>query len=188
MSMKFSEGKAVGKFRLKDGREVIARLPRKGDEKKLLEYINSLIGEKVYILESKKKTPKEEKEYLKKLLDGMKKGNRIDIILECGGKIISVIGTEKSESGKKDSHVCSIALGIVKEYRGLGIGNKLMEMLIDMSKNKMKCRITRLSVYEPNKVAISLYRKHKFREVGRIPNGINHYGKFIDEIIMVKEL
>ena len=185
--MKMTPGMKIERFMLKDGREVVARLPRKGDERSLLDYINSLIGEKVYILESKKKTLKEEKEYLKKMLEGMKKGDKFDIIFECDGKIISVIGAERG-SHDKNKHVCSISLGIVKEFRGMGLGNTIMKMLVGGSRKYLGCRTIRLSVYEPNKVAISLYRKHGFREAGRIPKGIRHCGKFIDEMIMVREI
>lgn len=178
--------KIIKKFSI-DGKEIIARLPRKGDEKKLLAYINGLIEERTYLLESKKKTLKDEKDYMKKILEDMKKGDKLYIVLECGGRIISMFGTENG-SHEKNRHICSIALAIIKEFRGKGLGNKIMEMLIDASKNKMKCRVMRLSVYEPNKPAINLYKKYGFREAGRIPKGINHFGKYIDEIIMIKEI
>ncbi len=185
--MELTPGRKIGRFRLEDGREVAARLPKRGDERNLLDYINSLISEKVYILESKKKTLKEEKKYLKKMLEGMRKGDKFCIVLECGGRIISVIVAERG-SHDKNKHVCSIALGVVKEFRGMGLGNRIMKMLIDGSKKYIGCRMIRLSVYGPNKVAINLYKKHGFREAGRIPKGIKHSGRFIDEIIMVKNL
>jgi len=45
-----------------------------------------------------------------------------------------------------------------------------------------------LGVYEHNTIAKKLYEDCGFREVGRIPGGLNHYGEYMDEITLVKDL
>ena len=174
-------------MKLKDGREIAIRKPRKGDERKMLAYINSLIKERVYILAEKKKTLADEKKFLDGLLKEMKAGKKIALVFECGGRIVAVIEAWKG-SHEKNSHVCELALALSKDFRGAGLGNIIMKMLIDASRKKLKCKVARLSVFSSNKRAIRLYMKHGFRETGRIPKGIRHFGKYCDEIIMVKEL
>ena len=174
-------------MKLKDGREIAIRKPRKGDERKMLAYINEMVEEKLYLSVAKKKTMKDEKKFLGELLRDMKAGKKIALVFESGGRIVAVIETWKG-SHEKNRHVCELALALSKDFRGAGLGNMIMKMLIDASRKKLKCRVARLSVFSPNKRAIRLYMKHGFRETGRIPKGIRHFGKYCDEIIMVKEL
>ncbi|MBI2173334.1 MAG: GNAT family N-acetyltransferase [Candidatus Aenigmarchaeota archaeon] len=185
--MKMAPGRKIDRFMLKDGREVVARLPRKGDERKMMRYINELAEEKAYISVEKKKTIKDEKKFLRELLAGMKSGKKTAFVFESGGRIIAMADSCKGACDK-DGHVCKLALGVLKDFRGAGLGNLIMRMLIDASRKKLKCRVARLSVYAPNKPATSLYRKHGFRVAGRIPKGIRHCGEYIDEMIMVKEI
>ena len=56
-----------------------------------------------------------------------------------------------------------------KDRRGLGIGSKLLEKLIDFSKEKNQKSIT-LEVDEQNKPAIKLYEKYNFKTVGKRKN------------------
>ena len=59
---------------------------------------------------------------------------------------------------------------------------------MQQGKDVRNCNVMKISVYEPNKIAKGLYEKMGFKETGRIPNGVNYYGKIHDEIIMVREL
>lgn len=56
-----------------------------------------------------------------------------------------------------------------KNKRNLGIGSKLLEKIIDLSKEKSLKSIT-LEVDEENKPAIKLYEKYKFEVVGKRKN------------------
>ena len=179
--------KIIKKIRLIEGREVVVRHPMKGDEKKMLAYINELVKERVYIAHAKKRMLEDEKKFLGTVLKEMRSGNKFTAVFECDGKIISVIEAWKG-THDKNRHVCELALGLLGEYRSKGLGNAIMDILIDASRNELKCKIARISVYDLNTVAINLYRKYGFKEAGRIPHGINHFGKYCDEIIMVKEL
>ena len=64
-----------------------------------------------------------------------------------------------------------INIGIVPQHRGIGIGNMLMDKMIDtLKENGITC--VHLEVRESNSVAISLYKKYGF-----IATGVskNHY-------------
>ena len=64
-----------------------------------------------------------------------------------------------------------INIGILPEYRGLGIGNKLMDTMIQcLKENNATC--VHLEVRKSNNVAISLYKKYGFIDTGVSKN---HY-------------
>ena len=60
-------------------------------------------------------------------------------------------------------------------YLKKGIGTKLMDFIIQHSKNK-KLKAIRLDVYEENKPAIKLYQKYGFQYVDTIDLGYGKYG------------
>jgi len=170
-----------------DGKNVVFRTPKESDLGDMLEHINSLIEERSFISMHHKVTLADERKWLKGAIESLRKNKAITVIADVEGRGIA---SAHVEEGSKDAirHVCEIGIGLSKEYRSMGIGTELMNVLLDIAKKVLKCSIARLSVYEPNKAAMRVYEKCGFREVGRIPRGCNHYGKYYDEIIMVKEL
>jgi len=74
-----------------------------------------------------------------------------------------------------------INIGILPDFRGLGIGNMLMDSMINELKNKATC--IHLEVRESNNIAISLYKKYGF-----IATGVskNHYKEPIENAIRMK--
>ena len=69
------------------------------------------------------------------------------------------------ESNPRQSH--RGGLGILPEYRGLGIGSRLLEKVIEKAKEFGLEKIE-LHVYTSNKPAVALYRKFGFEEEGLI--------------------
>ena len=72
--------------------------------------------------------------------------------------------------------------------RGQGIGEKLVAVLTTRAKKILKIKMIRLEVFSTNKRAIGFYKKMGFNKIGVIKNGLKHYGRYIDEIIMIKYL
>ena len=72
-----------------------------------------------------------------------------------------------------------INIGILPEFRGLGIGNMLMDAMIDVLKKNSATRV-HLEVRRSNNVAISLYEKYGF-----IATGVskNHYKDPIEDAV-----
>lgn len=80
-----------------------------------------------------------------------------------------------------------LGIAIRNGYRDIGIGTKMLETLI-LHAEKMGLKILTLTVFSTNKRAKYVYEKIGFKETGRIPNELYKNEKYIDHIIMVKEL
>jgi putative acetyltransferase len=179
-------GKIVKKIII--GRDtVIFRYLKRSDLEEALKFANSLIRERALIGMQKIQTLKQEKKWMSKSLKEMKQGNGVKIVVEINGRFSGSAGINRKPLDA-NAHVCTIGMGIHSDFRGLGIGTALMDSLIQQARDVLKCKLLELSYYEHNVIAKRVYEKCGFREVGKIPKGCHYYGKYYDEIIMVKEL
>ena len=183
--MKFKPGQVFEKFKV-DGKEVVFRTPKGSDLEGCLKHINSLVREKAYIGMQKRKTLKEEKEWMKEALKTLKKGSIVHLLVTIDGEVVGSAGLERSPLDA-NRHVAKVGLGLSKG-RGLGVGTRVMRTLERIARKHFKSRILQLTCYERNKPAMGLYKKMGFKKTGVIPKGCNYYGKYMDEVIMVKEL
>lgn len=81
-----------------------------------------------------------------------------------------------------ESHITNIVTKADK--RGNKIATKMLEELIKIAKSKESKCVT-LEVNVNNEIAIKLYKKYNFKEVGRRPK---YYNNIDDAIIMTKEI
>ena len=172
-------------FKAKDGREVVLRSIRWEDLDDCIQFINSLVEEGADILRDTKVSREEEADWLGKRLASVDKGELIDIIAEVDGKMVANSEVEK-RSGLM-SHVGYLGIGIKANYRGIGIGTRIMQTLKEESK-KAGLKILVLDAFATNKTAQALYRKMSFQDAGRIPKAIYKNGKYTDLIRMTLEL
>ena len=82
-----------------------------------------------------------------------------------------------------EGHVTNIA--VEEKYRGLGVGNKLVEGLIQLCRDRDIKAMT-LEVRKSNEVAKSLYKKYGFKEYGIRPGYYSNNNE--DAIIMWKTI
>lgn len=172
-------------FTTKDGRKVVLRSVKWEDLDDLLELINSLVEEGADIVRTEKVTRNEEAEWLGRFLARIEQREMINCAAEVEGKVIA-----NSEIGKREgpmSHVGGFGIAIKQGYRGIGIGTRIMQTLIEESK-KAGLRILVLDVFDTNKIAKHLYQKMGFKETGRIPRGVYKNSKYVDSIRMTLEL
>ena len=88
---------------------------------------------------------------------------------------------------QKFAHQCLLSVIVGKEYRGKGVGTKLMEDLIVLAKDTFHIEILHLEVYEGNP-AISLYRRLGFKEFGCQKKFIKEGEKYTGKIFMERVL
>lgn len=86
-------------------------------------------------------------------------------------------------------HSGGIGLGMLKEWRGKGIGSALFDNLIRWAKEKSTLEILWLETAKDNMAGQALYNKFGFRKIGIFPKFIKHLdGTYTDSITMILNL
>lgn len=174
---------------LKNGQSCSLRSPKLEDAEQLVKYIKAISGETDFTIRYPEEAdiPVEQEKFF--LQHFMESGRDLMIIAEVDGKIAG--NCQLSEIGKsriKVRHRCSMAIGLYREYWGLGIAKALMELLaekaIELGYEQME-----LEVISSNERAIGLYRRMGFVKTGEIPRAMKYKDGTFDGVdIMVRDL
>ncbi|MEK7659028.1 MAG: GNAT family N-acetyltransferase [Patescibacteria group bacterium] len=180
-------------YKASDGqsKKIIIRKIVKSDLKnavKFQDYINSLIEEEAKLLMNKKAAIKEEIDFLKSKLNGIKNKTEVILVAVHNKKIVGL--TDIKQGMWRRNHIGKFGISVRQGYRGIGLGNYLMSEIIKLAKTELnpKPKMIQLEVYVNNKPAIALYKKMGFKQVAKLPKQIQHKGKLIDELVMIKFL
>jgi ribosomal protein S18 acetylase RimI-like enzyme len=80
-----------------------------------------------------------------------------------------------------------LGIAISRKHRDQGLGLEMMRTLVKESR-KAGLKTIQLEVFANNQRAIHVYEKTGFKEAGRIAKKMLRNGKFIDSIVMAREL
>ncbi len=109
------------------------------------------------------------------------------IVAEYKSHIIGWASLNVYNSRDAYKGVADLSIYIDREYRGKGVGGKLMEDIEDIARRNTFHKIV-LSTFENNKLGQALYRKKRYREVGVFKNQGILDGRFVDVMVMEKLL
>lgn len=165
---------------------ITIRNPKMTDLKQALIYVNKLSKEKTYVLfQGETISEKSERKWLKGCIKSIEENKSTVKFIFHKDELIG-ISEISLKSGAKE-HVGGFGLSIDKRYRGKGLGNMLMDEVLNESKKKLKkLKYIYLEVFAENVAAIKLYEKKGFVKCGLFPKALKRKGKFTDEIIMYK--
>jgi len=176
-------------FKLKDGRTAVIRSAREEDVEGMLDYLYKSAGETEFILrypeECSKYTPEGEKALIERIAESSCEAMPVCIV---DGKLVGNCQIVWKE-GIKTRHRASVAIALLKEYWGLGIGTRFFEELIKIAEENEHIIQMELEFVEGNSRARALYEKMGFRITGVHPNAIRlKDGTLLNEYSMIKEL
>lgn len=80
------------------------------------------------------------------------------------------------------AHIDSIA--VLPQHQQQGIGGQLLQAVIDEARRR-HCDRAVLEVATPNEEGIAFFKRHGFRDIGKLPN---YYGRGLDGILMRADL
>lgn len=174
-----------------NGKEIVIREFCPADSRRARDFqrfINSFVGEGAMLSVNKKKTLKDEREFLRDTLKAIRGRKKVMLLAEHEERIVGDVNVRLLAG--RYSHVAMLGIGIINGYRGMGLGSTLMEQIIELAKNQLKRRpkFLRLSVFKNNLPAIALYRKLGFKAVAEVPGQLRYKGKLVNEIIMLMEV
>ncbi len=120
-------------FKTKNGREVTIRVPDIGDVEGLINFINELVDEGAPILTNERQTYSSEIRYLADEIQKILDGKLIALVAVADNKIVAHAEIRKW-SGRA-SHVGTLGIAVLKEFRNLGIGKELIRLLIELARS-----------------------------------------------------
>ncbi len=81
------------------------------------------------------------------------------------------------------AHIGSLGIGVLAEYRGMGVGRALMKAALEKAQQKGLTRVE-LTVREKNTIAINLYEQFGFVREGIHKNGVCINGTYENHVFM----
>ncbi|NMB57517.1 GNAT family N-acetyltransferase [Candidatus Beckwithbacteria bacterium] len=171
---------------LKTGQQVTLRYPQQNDIDEVLNYINKLVEEDVFILLNEKKTKEEEVKFIQNATQEINDQKGLVIFAFAGEKLVGITNIGKGRFREENNGELGISLA--KEFRGLGLGRILINEIIAQAKQYLNINLLILAVCAPNQVALNLYQSVGFHEYGRLPQAVKYKDQMIDKILMYKNL
>ena len=166
-------------LRTNSGELLTIRRARNTDAAQLIDLINIVGAEKIYIvIERFAHTVEWEQNYIKNL----NPLNLLYMIALVDKKLVGLLSLER-ETYAKTRHIASLGMVILKEFRREGIGSVLVESGLEWSKKRGIEKII-LSCFSTNSAAIALYKKFGFNEESIRRKQFKVDGKYVDEIQM----
>ncbi|OGH11222.1 MAG: hypothetical protein A2857_00980 [Candidatus Levybacteria bacterium RIFCSPHIGHO2_01_FULL_36_15] len=121
------------------------------------------------------------------MLEKIKQRKAVQLLVFSKSQLIGI--SDINMMIEATAHQGVFGITIAKDYRGQGIGKKLMEWILKEAQTKLpQLRIITLGVFGNNPRAYQMYKKFGFQEFGRLPEGILHKGNYIDHIYMYKKV
>ena len=85
--------------------------------------------------------------------------NKLALVARVDGEVIAMINLHPISRLRKMAHVVSLGIGIKKDYRDSGLGQKLFSKALDWVKNSTDYEKIEFGVLSSNSRAIHLYKK-----------------------------
>ena len=177
------------RFTLKDGRKALIRSPKDEDIQGMLDYLLVSAGETEFILRYPEECNKYTPEGEKVLFDRVNAAdNEAMLVCLVEGKVAGNCQVVWSKN-IKTKHRAAVAIALLKEYWGNGLGTRLFQELIRIAEENPNILQMELEFVEGNTRARALYEKMGFRITGVKPNAIRlKNGKLLNEYSMIREI
>jgi len=176
--------KRIYKTVLKNGQECTIRNAGNSDGQAVLDLLEKEYGESDYLLSypgEQTFTAQGENEFLQAKADS---DNEVMLVAEIDGKIVAISSVSSLGTREKIKHRAEFAVSVLKDYWGLGIGRKLMELSVECSKEAGYKQLE-LEVVAENERALDMYKSVGFVEFGRNPMGfISRYSGPMEMVYM----
>lgn len=177
-------------FKLKNGEELIIENAKKEDVKEITDVCNTTALETKYLTRGERDNLISEEANLERIEDEAQSEKTAWLVARYKNKIVGHCSINACLFKKRFSHRCDITISLLKDYWGLGIGGRMMSVLIEIATIEGFEQIE-LTVAEKNKRACDLYKAFGFVETGKTLNAFKYsdgtYDNYVDMIKFLKE-
>lgn len=100
---------------------------------------------------------------------------------------VGIMGLLRQRSSKMAHRATLIMVYVRRDFRRTGLAKELLDVVGDHARSSGILQLE-LVVSAENPAAIGFYHRQGFTEIGRIPAGVRHDGREIDDIMMARRL
>lgn len=165
-------------YRTKGGKRIAVRRVTRRDIDSIVKLWQALADERRYIA-TDRVTVEQKKRWVKSIHDR----GVLWVLAEMQGELVGSLSLARNRDSEKTKHLRNLAMGVAREYRGMGVGTALMDYAISWARQRNVKKII-LSVFSTNRKAIALYEKFGFATEGTRKKQSLINGKYVDEIMM----
>lgn len=169
--------------KLKNGETVLIRSCEPYDALQLVQSVKKQIAHSIYIPKTEDEfilTVEQEKQWISSFIVT---SNSLLLVAEYENEIIGNIDLT-GHTRKAMQHTAVIGMGMLLEYRNVGLGQLLMKCAISWAKQNPQLELLWLQVYTENHLGVSLYKKMGFEENGILKNYFKQDGRYYDNLTM----
>lgn len=175
-------------FRLKNGEALTLRPPTVQDAKALIQVMRQMDAESPFLARNPGEfsfTIEQESALIKAMEDNP---DHQWYSAFCQGRLVGQCSAGLISRGQRFRHRAGVAFALLKEYWGLGIGGKMMEICLDWCRAH-GCEQVELDVVAGNQRAIGMYKRFGFEITGTRPRALKYPDDtYSDEYSMIKYL
>ena len=173
---------------LKDGTRCVLRSPNEQDAESMIEYLKITSDETHFMIRYSEEIAISIEEEKKILNENIKRNKDIMIAAFLDGELAGNASISCVGDHIKLRHRAVFGISIKEKYWNNGIGNVILKEIIKQAKS-MRYEQLELGVFDDNKRAQALYKKHGFEVWGCSKNAYKlKDGTYRDEIIMGRML
>lgn len=176
-------------FEMNNGRKALLRSPKYEDINGMLEYLFTSASETEFLMRYPEECSKYTSDSEKALFDRINaSSNEVMLVCLVDGKVAGNCHLS-IYTGLKTRHRATVAIALLSEFWGQGIGTRMFNELIRIAKENEDVMQIELQLIEGNNRARHLYEKLGFRITGVHPNAIRlKDGRLLNEYTMIKEI
>lgn len=176
-------------YTARNNQQIELRTPTTDEAQTTLDAMIEISESSPYILSTpesfKQRTTESQTKWIQ---DSISSQTSIIIAAYFNGKIIGFCNGQSYKDIKR-SHRATLGVSLHPQYRGLGLGRKMMEILIENMKKFSEVKIIELDVMVNNRMALKLYESLGFKKAGIFPKAfILPSGEISDNLKMYLEV
>ncbi|MBU1051227.1 MAG: GNAT family N-acetyltransferase [Nanoarchaeota archaeon] len=119
------------------------------------------------------------KNILKDMIKENKEGKKKNFIIKINGNIAGAAGLTKLSK----KHKAEVWLWIGKDYRGKGVGRKVLKFVTKLGFEKLKLKRIYGTLLASNRASENLLKKCEYKKEGTLKKNVKIKNKFVDELI-----
>lgn len=172
-------------IQIKNGEQVLLRPAAISEAQALLDCFIAITETSPYILSTPDSARLKTVESQEKWIQASNESPcNLLIVAEHKNRIIGITNSMAFTDFKR-CHRAGLGMSVHHDYRGQGLGDALLSLLIECSRQMPELQQLELNVMSPNAAAHRLYKKYGFKECGRLENAYRlESGEYADDISM----